>query len=295
MQLPGKTAVVTGAASGIGRAMAERFTAIGMSVVLADIEEPRLREVARDLSGAGAAVVAVVCDVTSRAAVEELATAAESQFGTVHLLCNNAGVSGGGGPIWSTTDNDWNWVMGVNVMGVVHGLQVFVPRMLASGEECHVVNTSSVSGLSTGPHSIYGVAKHAVTRLSEITWYDLRATGAPVGMSVLCPCIVATHIVTAERNRPEHLRDELDSALAERRRAAMLAGEQRFLSEGMRPSEVADAVVDGVQAGRFWIFVPPDLVKAEVDRRMRSILDEADPPPPWDNLWRRSPASAAAE
>ncbi len=293
MQLSGKTALVTGAASGIGRAMAERLAAIGMRVVLADIEEPLLREVERDLSSAGATVAAVTCDVSSRAAVEELADAAESKFGNVHLLCNNAGVSGGGSPIWSTTDNDWTWVMGVNVMGVVHGLQVFVPRMLASGDECHVVNTSSVSGLSTGPHSIYGVAKHAVTRLSEIAWYDLRATGAPVGISVLCPCIVATHIVTAERNRPAHLRDELDSALAERRRAGMLAGEERFLREGMPPSEVAVAVVDAVTAGRFWIFVPPDLVKAEVDRRMRAILDEADPPPAWDNIWRRAQPRAS--
>jgi NAD(P)-dependent dehydrogenase (short-subunit alcohol dehydrogenase family) len=293
MKLSGRTALVTGAASGIGRAMAERFAAVGMKVVLADIEEPRLREVERELTGAGATVAAVLCDVSSRAAVEQLADAAEATFGNVHLLCNNAGVSGGGYPIWSTTDNDWTWVMGVNVMGVVHGLQVFVPRMLASGDECHVVNTSSVSGLSTGPHSIYGVAKHAVTRLSEIAWYDLRATGAPIGISVLCPCIVATHIVTAERNRPAHLRDELDSTIAERRRTAMLAGEERFLREGMRPAEVADAVVEAVQAGRFWIFVPPDLVKAEVDRRMRTIFDEADPPPAWDNLWRRSERRAS--
>jgi NAD(P)-dependent dehydrogenase (short-subunit alcohol dehydrogenase family) len=287
MRLPGKTALVTGAASGIGRSMAERFAAIGMKVVLADIEEPALRQVERELSATGAAVAAVPCDVSDRASVEELADAAESQVGNVHLLCNNAGVSGGGSPIWSTTDNDWTWVMGVNVMGVVHGLQVFIPRMLASGEECHVVNTSSVSGLSTGPHSIYGVAKHALTRLSEIAWYDLRATGAPVGISVLCPGIVATRIVTADRNRPAHLRDKLDAAVAEQRRAAMLAGEARFLSDGMPPSEVADAVVEGVQAGRFWIFVPSDQVKAEVDRRMRAILDETDPPPAWDNLWRR--------
>jgi NAD(P)-dependent dehydrogenase (short-subunit alcohol dehydrogenase family) len=267
--------------------MAGRFAAVGMRVVLADIEEPRLREVERELSNVGAEVVAVPCDVSSRAAVDDLADAAESKFGLVHLLCNNAGVSGGGYPIWSTTDNDWTWVMGVNVMGVVHGLQVFVPRMLASGEACHIVNTSSVSGLSTGPHSIYGVAKHAVTRLSEIAWYDLRATGAPVGISVLCPGIVATHIVTAERNRPAHLRDELDSTAAERRSAAMLAGEERFLREGMPPGAVADAVVEAVQAGRFWIFVPPDQVKAEVDRRMSAILSEADPPPAWDNLWLR--------
>jgi NAD(P)-dependent dehydrogenase (short-subunit alcohol dehydrogenase family) len=273
--------------------MSERFAAVGMNVVLADIEEPRLREVEREFADRGATVAAFPCDVSSRAAVEQLADAAESAFGTVHLLCNNAGVSGGGSPIWSTSDNDWTWVMGVNVMGVVHGLQVFVPRMLASGDECHVVNTSSVSGLSSGPHSIYGVAKHAVTRLSEIAWYDLRATGAPVGISVLCPGIVATHIVTAERNRPAHLRDELDSAVAERRRAAMFAGEERFLRDGMQPSDVADAVVAAVVAGRFWIFVPPDLVKAEVDRRMRAILDEADPPPAWDNLWRRSRAGAS--
>lgn len=288
MQLPGKTALVTGAASGIGRAMAERFAAAGMKVVLADVEEPLLREVERELTDAGATVAAFPCDVSDRTAVEALADASESAFGGVQLLCNNAGVSGGGYPIWATTDNDWTWVMGVNVMGVVHGLQIFVPRMLASGDECHIVNTSSVSGLAAGPNSIYGVAKHAVTRLSEIAWYDLRATGAPVGISVLCPCIVATHIVSADRNRPAHLRDELDGEVAERRRTAMLAGEERFLREGMPPSEVADAVADGVAAGRFWIFVPPDLVKAEVDRRMRAILDEADPPPAWDNLWRRN-------
>lgn len=288
MRLHGKTAVVTGAASGIGRAMAERFVSAGMRVVLADIEEPRLEEVVHTLAQVGGTVIGFACDVADRASVEKLADAAQSSFGTVHLLCNNAGVSGGGSPIWDTTDNDWTWVLGVNVMGVVHGLQVFVPRMLASGEQCHVVNTSSVSGLSTGPHSIYGVAKHAVTRLSEIAWYDLQATGAPVGISVLCPGIVATHIVTADRNRPVSLRDHIDDATAERRRAVMLAAEERFLREGMPPSEVADAVVDAVEADRFWILVPADLVKAEVDRRMRSILHESDPPPAWDNLWRHN-------
>jgi NAD(P)-dependent dehydrogenase (short-subunit alcohol dehydrogenase family) len=287
MEIAGKTAVVTGAASGIGRAMAERFVSAGMRVVLADIDEPGLREAEQALAGDGAAVTGIPCDVSSRAAVDALADAAQSRFGTVHLACNNAGVSGGGWPIWSTTENDWTWVLGVNVMGVVHGLQVFVPRMIASGEQCHVVNTSSVSGLSTGPHSIYGVAKHAVTRLSEIAWYDLRAVGAPVGISVLCPGIVATHINSSERHCPAHLRDEVDESVAAERRARMLAAEERFLREGMPPSEVAEAVVRGVEADRFWIMVPADLVKAEAERRMTAILDETDPPPAWDNLWRR--------
>lgn len=286
MQLSGKTAVVTGAASGIGLAMTERFVAAGMRVVMADIEEPLLDDVARRLVGAGAPVAAIVTDVSVPQSVEELADRAEALFGPVHLLCNNAGVSGGSGPIWSTTVNDWTWVLGVNVMGIVHGLQTFIPRMIASGEEGHVVNTSSVSGLSTGPHSIYGVAKHAITRLSEIVWYDLKASGAPVGVSVLCPGIVSTHIVSAERNRPAHLRDEVDEATAAERRKGMLAAEARFLGEGMAPSEVADAVVEGVEAGQFWILVPNEVVKEEVERRMRAILDETDPPPAWDNLWR---------
>ena len=287
MRLSGRTAVVTGAASGIGRAMAQRFVAAGMRVVLADVDEPALAQAERELAADGASVAAVRCDVSSRAEVEALADAAASRFGPVHLACNNAGVSGGSGPIWSTTGNDWNWVLGVNVMGVVHGLQAFVPRMIASGEPGHVVNTSSVSGLSTGPHGIYGVTKHAVTRLSEIAWYDLRRSGAPVGISVLCPGIVATRINSAERHRPPHLRDEVDEAVAAERRTRMQAAEDRFLREGMPPLEVAAAVVQGVEADRFWILVPGDLVKAEAERRMRAILEESDPPPAWDNLWQR--------
>ena len=287
MRISGKTAVVTGAASGIGRAMAQRFVAAGMQVVLADVDEPALAQAERELAGDGAQVAAVRCDVSVRAEVEALADAAESRFGPVHLACNNAGVSGGSGPIWATTENDWTWILGVNVLGVVHGLQVFVPRMIASGEPGHLVNTSSVSGLSTGPHGIYGVSKHAVTRLSEIAWYDLRRSGAPVGISVLCPGIVATRINSAERHRPPQLRDDVADDVAAERRARMQAAEDRFLRDGLPPLEVADAVVQGVEADRFWVMVPADRVKAEVERRMKAILEEADPPPAWDNLWQR--------
>ena len=159
MRISGRTAVVTGAASGIGLAMAKRFAAARMQVVLADVEKPWLRQAQRELAAGGASAAAVPRDVANAADVEALADAAASRFRHVDLVCNNAGVSGGSGPIWSTTENDWNWVLGVNVMGVVHGLQVFVPRMIDSGEPGHVVSTSSVSGLSTGPHGIYGVAK----------------------------------------------------------------------------------------------------------------------------------------
>ena len=162
--LEGKVAVVTGAASGIGLGMASRFAEAGLDLVLADVETERLASAAEELGRGGSAVLAVPTDVASRASVTALAEKAHERFGKVHILCNNAGVAGGWGPIWETTERDWEWVLGVNLLGVVHGIQAFVPRMLDHGEPGHIVNTSSVAGLLTGTGSIYGVSKHASIR-----------------------------------------------------------------------------------------------------------------------------------
>lgn len=276
--LAGKAAVVTGAASGIGRAMAERFAADGMRVVLADVEEEALAAAEQALAAEGADVTGVVCDVAERASVDALAEEAAARVGPVHLLCNNAGVAGGlGGAIWETSSKDWAWVVGVNLMGVVHGIQAFVPRMLEHGEEGHVVNTSSVLGLSSGGGSIYSVTKHAVTRLSEGLFHDLRAAGSRIGVSVLCPGLIATHIVSSDRNRPAALRDDDGAAGAEAAQRRALA-QQWFLAEGMAPSEVADMVVDAIRDERFYVLTHPDMIKPQVEARLRAVLDATDPP-----------------
>ncbi len=273
MRLSGRTAVVTGAASGIGRALAHRFAQAEMRVVLADVETDALAATERELKAAGAEVLAVVTDVAEPGAVEALAEQADARFGPIHVLCNNAGVSGGASPLWSTSENDWRWILGVNLMGVVHGIRSFVPRMLAHGEDAHIVNTSSVLGLSTGGGSIYAVSKHAVTRLSEGLWHDLRAIGAPIGVSVLCPGMVATRIVTAERNRPGALQDERDDAESSRRQAARRATEERFLAEGMEPARVAEMVLDAIDEGRFYVLTHPESIKP----RLEAIFEGATP------------------
>jgi NAD(P)-dependent dehydrogenase (short-subunit alcohol dehydrogenase family) len=250
-----------------------------MQVVLADVEEQALAAATSSLTDDGAAAVGVVCDVSSPASVEDLAEAANARFGTVHVLCNNAGVAGRlGGSIWEATAKDWEWVVGVNLLGVANGIRAFVPRMLADGDEGHVVNTSSVLGLSSGGGSIYSVTKHAVTRLSEGLFHDLAAVGSRIGVSVLCPGLIATHIVSSDRNRPDHLRDELDEAtrleLAERRELA----QGYFLSEGMPPAEVADLVSEAITANRFYVLTHPDEIKPQVEDRLRAVLDGTDPP-----------------
>lgn len=276
--LTGKVAVVTGAASGIGRSMAERFAAEGMKVVLADVEEAALAAATRAVADTGAEAEAVTCDVSSRAAVDALAEATVSRFGGAHVVCNNAGVAGGTGPLWGTTSKDWEWVLGVNLMGVVHGIQAFVPLMLEQGGGGHVVNTSSVLGLSSGGGSIYSVTKHAVTRLSEGLLNDLRAAGSTIGVSVLCPGLIATRIASSDRNRPDELRDEVDPAVAEDVAEHREAMQGFFLSEGMPPAEVAAMVVDAITAERFYVLTHPEMIKAHVEARLRAVLDGTDPP-----------------
>lgn len=277
-ELEGKIAVITGAASGIGRAMADRFAATGMRVVMADVEADALDAAAAQVADGGAEVLSVRTDVADRSSVDALAAATIDRFGVPNIVCNNAGVSGSFGPIWEATDTDWQWVLGVNLMGVVHGLQAFVPAMVAGGQPGHIVNTSSVLGLSTGGGSIYSVTKHAVTRLTEGLWYDLRAANSAVSASVLCPGLIATRIVSAARNRPEHLSDsEVDPSEAEAAKQRMEAAQAYFEQAGMPPSEVADMVLDAVRADRFYVLTHPDMILGQVTSRMQGILD-GDPP-----------------
>jgi NAD(P)-dependent dehydrogenase (short-subunit alcohol dehydrogenase family) len=201
-EFTGKVAVITGAASGIGRGLAQRCVEEGMRVVLADIEAPALAQAEAELRGAGATVLAVPTDVAQARAVEALAERTMQTFGAVHLLCNNAGV-GAGGSIWESSLDDWEWVLGVNLWGVIHGVRSFVPLMLAQDTACHVVNTASIAGLlSYHPSASYQVTKHAAVALSEHLYHSLAERQAKIGVSVLCPGWVRTRILESARNRP---------------------------------------------------------------------------------------------
>ena len=202
--LKDKVAVVTGGASGLGLAMARVFAAEGMKLVLADVEEESLRRVETDFRKAGVPVVGLKTDVSSAHDVERLAEKTLATFGGAHLLCNNAGVAPGG-VVWENTLPDWEWVLGVNLWGVIHGVRVFLPIMLRQETECHVVNTASVAGLLSVPGmGAYCVSKHAVVTLTECLYHDLAQRAAKIGVSVLCPAYVPTGISDSERNRPAH-------------------------------------------------------------------------------------------
>lgn len=254
--LGGKVAVVTGSASGIGRALAERFASEAMKVVLADVEVDPLEEVAEKLRGAGTEVLAVPTDVSMPESVEELAGRTFEHFGAAHVVCNNAGV-GTGGLSWELPLSTWEWVLGVNLWGVIHGIRAFVPRLVAQGEG-HVVNTASVAGLLSAPGmAAYCASKHAVVGISESLLHELSLTGANVGVSVLCPGFISTRIVDAERNWPERLgpRPEMPSPPGGEQLREMM---RQQIAQGMPPAEVAEAVLAGVRAGRFWILTHPE-------------------------------------
>ena len=273
--LPGRVAVVTGAGSGIGRALARRLAGEGMQLALADVEPAALEQIAQELLAAGAEVLAYVVDVADEVAYNGFAEAVLARWNTVHLLCNNAGVGGGWSPIWAATRTDWDWMLGVNLYGAVHGLRAFIPAMLAAGEEGHVVNTSSVAGLMTGPGQVYDVTKHAVQRLSEGLWYDLQGLGSKIGVSAVCPGIVATQINTAARNRPASLVEPGRSIQGEVEYFRAMDAE--YAAIGMPPEQVADLIVDAVRDNTFYV-LPHPWIKDLVRTRAEAVCEQTRPP-----------------
>jgi NAD(P)-dependent dehydrogenase (short-subunit alcohol dehydrogenase family) len=254
-EFQGKVAVITGAASGIGRAIAERCVRAGVKVVLADIEEAALLKTGDELKAAGGTVLCVPTDVSKRADVEALARQAFDTFGQVHLLFNNAGVAAGGAP-WEATWNDWEWVIGVNLWGVIHGLKIFTPLMLAQNTECHIVNTSSTAGLVVGGGSAtYATTKHAVVGLSECLYLSLQQRKSLIKVSVLCPGLTRTNIGDAERNRPEELRNEPIPLTPEMQ--AGLAAFKAALDASAPPEQVAEATFAAIEKEQFYILPDP--------------------------------------
>lgn len=271
-----KVAIITGAASGIGWGLAERCGQEGMKVVLADVEESALAKAEADLKATGAEVLAVLTDVSKAKDVENLAEKTLARFGSVHLLCNNAGVALGG-PIWKNTLADWEWVMGVNLWGVIHGMHTFVPLMLKQVDAGHIVNTASIAGLSSLPGlGVYNVTKHGVVALSETLYRDLAQQAAKIKVSVLCPGAVNTQIMDADRNRPDDLQNKQVKIPPDPDDEAQNQDLRQELQAGMSPQQVADYVFQAIREERFYILTHPNW-KAEIQERMEDILQDRDP------------------
>lgn len=274
-ELAKKTAVVTGAASGLGWSLAERLAREGMNLVLADIEREALASAEAKLAAEGCAVLAVETDVSQWDQVKSLAERSVERFGNVHLLCNNAGVVTGG-PIWELTLHDWEWVLGVNLWSVVYGINAFLPHMRSHGEPAHVVNTASLAGLlAVGSLGPYTASKFAVVAISETLHHELVADGSAVKVSVLCPGFVKTGLDKAERNRPA----TLGNTAGDRQQKEGFWQFFTALVEGGRDvTHVVDEVVQAVRAERFWILPHPELDQA-IQKRMQSILERQTPVP----------------
>jgi NAD(P)-dependent dehydrogenase (short-subunit alcohol dehydrogenase family) len=273
-ELAHKTAVVTGAASGLGLAMARRFARAGMNLVLADVEQAALIRAADEIAALGVQALPVRTDVAQAESVEALAEAAQARFGALHLVCNNAGVGGLRRRIWEADLRDWQWVLGVNLWGVIHGVKSFVPRMLAQDCDCHMVNTASVAGLlSTPAMAVYNVSKHGVVTLTETLHHDLAEIGARLKVSLLLPAWVDTEIWNSGRNRPESLRVAEAEAGDRARGLAM----RELLKKGrLGADDVAAMVLDAVLNERFYVLTHPRISTA-VEARLQDILQGRDP------------------
>ena len=275
----GKTAVITGAGSGFGREFARIGARLGMKLVLGDIQRDALDATVAQVQAQGADVVGLVGDVSRAADVQALADAAIERFGAVHLVFNNAGVGGAGGLVWESTEKDWQWVLGVNLWGVIHGVRTFVPIMLKQDCECHVVNTASVAGLlSAQLMGVYNVSKHGVVTLSETLYHDLRVSNAKVGVSVLCPAFVPTGIHLSDRNRPADLAE--DAPPTPSQIAARKASEKAVTSGKISAVQVAETTFDAIRDNRFYILTHPKILNS-VELRMQDVVAQRNPTDPF--------------
>jgi len=270
-EFAGKTVVITGAASGIGYALAERFAEEKMNVVLADIEQDALDAAVSKISDLGVDAVGIQVDVMDKNSVQSLAKQSINEFGNIHILCNNAGVAPPAidEAIWDHDQNGWDWVMGVNFYGVLYGLQSFVPHMVEHKEEGHVLNTVSLAGI-LGLEGSYGVSKFATLALSEGLFQSLKKINSKIGASALCPGFVATNIIESDRNRPEHLSSKKKSNFLLKQLASAV------LKRGKKPSEIAARTIEGIQAGSFYI-LPHPIYDEMIKERYERILARTEP------------------
>jgi NAD(P)-dependent dehydrogenase (short-subunit alcohol dehydrogenase family) len=272
--LQGKTAVVTGGASGMGKAFGQRFARAGMNVVVADIEAPALDAAVAELEDAGAKALGVRGDVSVAEDHDAVLAAALARFGRVNVVCLNAGVAGGNGRMWELSLDDWTWTLGVNLWGVIHGIRTFVPHLLEHGDG-HVVTTASIAGHVSSPYGApYNVAKHGVVTLAEGLYQELRREGSTVGVTCLCPGFVATNILDSARNRPGGR--PAPRAGSYRGGSRFVEVAKRMVESGKPPAEVADLVHDAILANRFWLFTD-EVWDEPIARRHREIEERAAP------------------
>jgi NAD(P)-dependent dehydrogenase (short-subunit alcohol dehydrogenase family) len=282
----GKVVVITGGAGGLGREFANTAAERGMKIVLADVEGNTLEQAATALRAQGAEVLSMLCDVRKGPQVQALADAAMKRYGAVHLVFNNAGV-GSGGLIWENSEADWEWVLGVNLWGVIHGVRIFAALMLELAQhdpafEGHIVNTASMAGLLNAPTmGVYNVSKHAVVSLSETLFHDLQLVDAPIGASVLCPYFVPTGISQSHRNRPADVKMDARPTLSQ---VAAQAMTQKAVESGkVSAQEVAQMTFDAIAAGQFYIYSHPDAL-AGVAERMEEIVQHRNPGDPYRTM-----------
>jgi NAD(P)-dependent dehydrogenase (short-subunit alcohol dehydrogenase family) len=267
-----KVAVVTGAASGIGKAMAQRFAAEGMQLVLADIEHEPVLQFAGELRAAGTHVLSQRVDVSKPDDLDMLAARAYDEFGAVHLLCNNAGILPPGAPVWKEPLSTWHWTLNVNFFGVLHGVQAFVPRMLKANHEAHIVNTASLAGLTTRPlMSAYNVSKHAVVALSECLYAELQLTTSKIHVSVLCPAFAKTRLAESARNKPEGVQADPSASFG------FYDALRHVVEEGTPPETIVSAMMEAVRENQFWILTHPHLDRG-IRERFESMLSRTNPP-----------------
>ncbi len=281
-----KVAVITGAASGFGLEFARLGARRRMKLVLADVQQDLLAQVADELVQQGAQVLAVPCDVSKAEQVQLLADQTMERFGAVHLLFNNAGVASGG-LVWENSAADWDWVLGVNLFGVIHGVRIFTPLMLECAKHDpayrgHIVNTASVAGLQNAPTmGIYNVSKHAVVSLTETLFQDLRLVDAPIGASVLCPFFVPTGIHQSERNRPTAMRNGAEPTTSQR--AAQAFSEKAVVSGKISAAQVAELTFDAVRENRFYIYSESEPL-SNVRKRMENVIQQHNPYDPYEDV-----------
>jgi len=278
-----KVAVITGGASGFGHEFAKIGAGLGMKLVLADVQQDALDRVKAELEAQGAQVLAMRCDVRHAAEVQALADAAMARFGAVHLVFNNAGV-GSGGLIWENTQADWEWVLGVNLWGVIHGVRIFTPLMLECAKndpayQGHIVNTASMAGLLNAPTmGVYNVSKHAVVSLSESLYQDLQLVEAPIGASVLCPYFVPTGISQSHRNRPSDVQNAAKPTVSQL--AAQAMSDKAVSSGKVTAQQVAEWTFEAIRNDRFYIFSHPGAL-GNVQTRMEDIVQQRNPSDPY--------------